>query len=65
MTADGMRYFQSYASLIAKIEPSGEIYIAKDAYLSRTTKKYLKIFLDRTYMTAKEFNKFINNLKTF
>lgn len=65
MTMEGMRYFQSYSSLIAKIEPNGEMYLAKDAYLSRTTKRYLKVFLDVTWMTAEEFNKFLSTLKTF
>lgn len=65
ITAEGKRYFQSYSSIIACIEVNGEMYLAHDAYLSRTTKRYLKIFLGCEDMTAEQFNKFINNLKTF
>ena len=41
-------YFQSYDTLIAKIENNGEITLSDDWNYSRTTSKYLYKFL-RTY----------------
>jgi len=46
---DGITYFQSYDSIIVKIEPGGQIYL--DEYYwdySRTTSKYRNIFLGNT-----------------
>ena len=46
---DGITYFQSYDSIIVKIEPDGQIYL--DEYYwdySRTTSKYRNIFLGNT-----------------
>lgn len=65
ITDDGKRYFQSYSSFIAMIDNDGEMYLHHNAYLSRTTKRYLKEFLGCHELSAKEFNKFISNLKTY
>lgn len=62
---DGTVYFQSYSSIIAKREPNGEFLLSKNAWLSRTTKRYLKVFLDKESMSAPEFNKYLSTLKTF
>ena len=46
---DGITYFQSYDSIIVKIEPDGQIYL--DEYYwdySKTTSKYRNIFLGNT-----------------
>lgn len=59
---DGSRIFQSYNSIICKVEKGGEISIAHDAWLSRTTSKYLAVFLGIEWKNLKEM---LNNFKKF
>ena len=45
--ADGVKYFQSYNTIIAKIEKGHKITLDTNALdYSRTTSKYLYLFLD-------------------
>lgn len=62
---DGTIYFQSYSTMVAKREANGEFLLSKDAWLSRTTKRWLKVFLDAEHMSAPEFNHYLSTLKTF
>ena len=44
ITANGATYFQSYTSVVAKIQ-NGNVYISTNWDYSRTTSKHLYIFL--------------------
>ena len=59
---DGSRIFQSYNSIICKVKPMQEIEVAQDAWLSRTTKKYLAVFLG---ISVKDLNSLLPNVKRF
>lgn len=59
---DGTRYFQSYQTIVCKITKEGEILINKDAWMSRTTKKYLAEFLG---LNSAQLNILLTNVKTF
>lgn len=52
---NGKVYFQSYESLIAEVEIGGSVVLGRDWDYSRTTMKYLNIFLrDHAYFTFKD-----------
>lgn len=59
---DGTTYFQSYQTIVCKVHPDGTIYVNSNAWMSRTTKKYLAEFLG---LKASELNIFLTNAKTF
>jgi hypothetical protein len=56
---DGNMYFQSYKSMIAKVDKFGKIFLDEYYYnYSRTTSKYRNMFLN---MTTKEIEKGIKD----
>ena len=59
---DGNTYFQSYESLIAKVDANGNVTLYPDFDYSMTTSKYLRSFLKeyayRTYYKLQEGKSF-------
>ena len=46
---NGVKYFQSYLSIIIKIDNNGQVYLDRDKYsYSKTTAKYRNEFLNET-----------------